>query len=63
VSVSACIALLKAEVERKLASALIVFSAGPRFESSDLLWYSRRWTRSAAAAAGSRTRSSYWNRL
>ena len=62
-SVGQCIALLKAEVERKLASAPIIFSACPRFESSDLPWYSRRWTRSAAAAAGSRTRSSYWNRL
>ena len=61
-SVGQCIALLKAEVERKLAKALIVFSACAR-ESSDLPWYSRRWTRSAAAAAGSRTRSSYWNRL
>jgi hypothetical protein len=33
VSVSACIALLKAEVERKLASALIILSACPRSES------------------------------
>jgi hypothetical protein len=45
VSAGQCIALLKAEVERKLASALIVFSACPRFESSDLPGYSRRWTR------------------
>ena len=29
-SVGQCIALLKAEVERKLASAIIVFSACPR---------------------------------
>ena len=34
-SVGQCIALLKAEVERKLTSALIIFSACPRFESCD----------------------------
>ena len=33
-SVATCIALLKAEVERKLAPALIIFLACPRFESS-----------------------------
>ena len=35
-SVGQCIALLKAEVERKLAPTPIIFSACPRFESSDL---------------------------
>ena len=35
VSVGQCIALLEAEVERKLTSALIIFLACPRFESSD----------------------------
>ena len=39
-----------------------VSRAGVIGSQSDLPWYSRRWTRSAAAAAGSRTRSSYWNR-
>jgi hypothetical protein len=38
VSVGQCIALLKAEVERKLRSAVIIFSVCPRFESSDPPW-------------------------
>ena len=52
-SVGQCIALLKAEVERKLTSALIIFSACPRFESCDprpgessnVIQFGRRWTR------------------
>ena len=52
-SVGPCIALLKAEVERKLTSALIIFSACPRFESCDpalvkssnVIQFGRRWTR------------------
>ena len=66
-SVGQCIALLKAEVERKLTSALIIFSACPRFESRDpaLVNLKRDPVRPPvdtaanrpAAAAGSRTRS------
>jgi hypothetical protein len=59
VSVGQCIALL---IRAETCVGYNCF-LGLSAKSSDLPWYSRRWTRSAAAAAGSRTRSSYWNRL